>query len=299
MVALNRRWGYQCLVLLNLCKSIEKRLWPYQHQLHPFDLPQPVLRQLDQKSSASSIEALRDMSTADIGQLVHNNRMGVISQLLEKFPVLNVEAEIAPLNREILRIRLRILPDFRWNDRYNGSSESYWILMEDSTTSQIYIHEFFLLTRRKLHHEYQLNFTIPLSDPLPSQIYVRAISDRWMGAETVNPVSFQHLIRPDTERVYTDPLSLQPLPVSALNNHILEEIYQKRFPYFNPMQTQIFHYLYHTSSNVLLGSPTGSGKTVAAELAMWWAFRERPGCKVVYVTEPSSSGPGSLSSKCC
>jgi antiviral helicase SLH1 len=49
------------------------------------------------------------------------------------------------------------------------------------------------------------------------------------------------------------------------------------------MQTQIFHLLYHTSSNVLLGSPTGSGKTVAAELAMWWAFRENPGSKVVYI----------------
>ena len=284
MVALNRRWGYQCLVLLNLCKSIEKRLWPYQHPLHQFDLPQPVLRLLDQKSSTSSIEALRDMSTAEIGQLVHNNRMGsVISQLLENFPLLNIEAEIAPLNREILRIRLRILPDFKWNDRYNGSSESYWILVEDSTTSQIYHHEFFLLTRRKLHHEHQLDFTIPLSDPLTSQIYVRAISDRWMGAETVNPVSFQHLIRPDTESVYTDLLNLQPLPVSALHNHVLEEIHQKRFSYFNPMQTQIFHCLYHTASNVLLGSPTGSGKTVAAELAMWWAFRERPGCKVVYI----------------
>ena len=43
MVALNRRWGYQRLVLLNLYKSIEKRLWPYQHPLHQFDLPQSVL----------------------------------------------------------------------------------------------------------------------------------------------------------------------------------------------------------------------------------------------------------------
>jgi antiviral helicase SLH1 len=49
------------------------------------------------------------------------------------------------------------------------------------------------------------------------------------------------------------------------------------------MQSQIFHCLYHTPANVLLGSPTGSGKTVAAELAMWWAFREKPGSKVVYI----------------
>lgn len=224
------------------------------------------------------------MNSSDVGQLVHNNRMGtVISEIIRNFPTLSIEAEIAPLNRDVLRIRLYITPDFRWNDRHNGTSEPYWIWVENSDTSEIYHHEFFLLTRKKLHSEHELDFTIPLSDPLPSQIYVRAVSDRWLGAETVTPVSFQHLIRPDTESIYTDLLNLQPLPISALKNPLLEEIYGQRFQFFNPMQTQIFHCLYHTSANVLLGSPTGSGKTIAAELAMWWAFREKPGCKVVYI----------------
>ncbi|KAF2177516.1 Sec63-domain-containing protein, partial [Zopfia rhizophila CBS 207.26] len=284
MIALNRRWGYQCLVLLSLCQSIERQIWAYEHPLHQFDLPQPVLRNLDEKSSMSSIEALRDMEPAELGQLVHNNKMGnVISKLLDNFPTLSIDAEIAPLNRDVLRIKLYLTPDFRWNDRHHGTSESYWIWVENSETSEIYHYEFFILSRKKLYDDHELNFAIPLSDPLPSQIYVRAVSDRWLGAETVHPVSFQHLIRPDTESVYTDLLNLQPLPISALRNPLLEELYDKRFHYFNPMQSQIFHCLYHTSANVLLGSPTGSGKTVAAELAMWWAFRSKPGSKVVYI----------------
>lgn len=284
MIALNRRWGHQCLVILSLCKSIEKQIWPFQHPFHQFDLPQPILRNLDQKWNFSSIESLRDMESAEIGQLVHNNRMGnTISKLVDNFPTLTVEAEIAPLNRDVLRIHLYLTADFRWNDRHNGTSESYWIWVENSENSEIYHHEYFILTRKKLYDDHELNFTIPLSDPLPTQIYVRAVSDRWLGAESVTPVSFQHLIRPDTESVYTDLLDLQPLPVAALKNPLLEEIYGQRFPFFNPMQTQIFHTLYHTSANVLLGSPTGSGKTVAAELAMWWAFRENPGSKVVYI----------------
>jgi len=284
MIALNRRWGHQCLVLLSMCKSIEKQIWPFQHPFHQFDLPQPILRNLDERSHISSIESLRDMEPAEIGQLVHNNRMGnTISKLLDSFPTLTVEAEMAPLNRDVLRIHLYLTADFRWNDRHNGTSESYWIWVENSETSEIYHHEYFILTRKKLYDDHEVNFTIPLSDPLPTQIYVRAVSDRWLGAETVTPVSFQHLIRPDTESVYTDLLDLQPLPVSALKNPLLEQIYGQRFPFFNPMQTQIFHTLYHTPANVLLGSPTGSGKTVAAELAMWWAFREKPGSKVVYI----------------
>lgn len=284
MVALNRRWGYQCLVLLSMCKSIEKRVWPYQHPFHQFDLPLPILRNLDEKGSVASVDALVDMEPADIGQLVHNNKMGyTLSKILDNFPTLTVEAEIAPLNRDVLRVRLYITPDFRWNDKHHGKSESYWIWVENSETSEIYHHEYFILSRKKLYDDHELSFTIPLSDPLPSQIYVRAVSDRWLGAETVTPVSFQHLIRPDTESVYTDLLNLQPLPVSSLKNPLLEEIYGERFEFFNPMQTQLFHCMYHTSANVLLGSPTGSGKTVAAELAMWWAFRERPGSKVVYI----------------
>ncbi|KAF2133628.1 Sec63-domain-containing protein [Dothidotthia symphoricarpi CBS 119687] len=282
MIALNRRWGYQCLVLLSLCQSIEHRCWSIEHPLHQFDLPQPVLRQLDQKFP--SVESLRDMDHSEIGDLVHNKKMGgVISKILDNFPTLSIESEIAPLNRDVLRIRLWLTPEFKWNDRHHGTSESFWIWVENSETSEIFHYEFFILSRRKLYDDHELNFTIPLSDPLPTQIYVRAVSDKWLGAETVHPISFQHLIRPDTESVYTDLLNLQPLPLSALKNPLLEEVYAQRFQYFNPMQSQIFHCLYHTPANVLLGSPTGSGKTVAAELAMWWAFREKPGSKVVYI----------------
>jgi activating signal cointegrator complex subunit 3 len=35
--------------------------------------------------------------------------------------------------------------------------------------------------------------------------------------------------------------------------------------------------------NVLLGAPTGSGKTISAELAMMRTFRDEPGGKVVYI----------------
>ncbi|KAE9571004.1 putative helicase mug81 [Colletotrichum fructicola] len=283
MIALNRRWGHQCLVLLTLAKSIEKRIWAFQHPLHQFDFPKSVLNQLDAKDNLS-IEAMRDMEPAEIGSLVHNQSAGKkIAHILNNFSTVSVEAEIAPLNRDVLRIKLFIYPDYKWNDHVHGTSESYYIWVENSETSEIYHHEFFILNRRKIHDDHELNFTIPLSDPLPNQIYVRAVSDRWLGAETVTPVSFQHLIRPDTESVYTDLLNLQPLPISALKNPALEEIYAQRFQFFNPMQTQIFHTLYHTPANVLLGSPTGSGKTVAAELAMWWAFKERPGSKVVYI----------------
>ncbi|KAH7946806.1 hypothetical protein HPB52_004326 [Rhipicephalus sanguineus] len=76
-------------------------------------------------------------------------------------------------------------------------------------------------------------------------------------------------------------LDLQPLPVSALCNTTYELLF--RFSHLNPIQTQIFHTLYHTDHNVLLGAPTGSGKTIAAEIAMFRSFNITPESKVVYV----------------
>ena len=46
---------------------------------------------------------------------------------------------------------------------------------------------------------------------------------------------------------------------------------------------QAFHTLYHTDESVLLGAPTGSGKTISAELAMLRVFRAHPGMKVIYI----------------
>lgn len=123
-----------------------------------------------------------------------------------------------------------------------------------------------------------LVFTIPIFDPLPPQYYVRMISDRWLHAEAVCAISFKHLILPDQHAPHTELLNLQPLPVSCLRDTKLEMLY--KFSHFNPIQTQIFHTLYYSDANVLLGAPTGSGKTIAAEIAIFRVFREHKGAKV-------------------
>ena len=123
-----------------------------------------------------------------------------------------------------------------------------------------------------------LVFTIPIFEPLPSQYYVKVVSDRWIGAEAICAISFKHLILPEHHPPHTELLNLQPIPKSALRCEELENLYN--FTHFNPIQTQIFHTLYYSDNNVLLGAPTGSGKTVAAEIAMFRVFREYPGTKV-------------------
>ena len=151
--------------------------------------------------------------------------------------------------------------------RLHGSSEPFWIWVEDPINNHIYHHELFLIAKKNVmnREKQELVFTIPIFEPLPSQYYVRAISDRWLGSETYCTMSFQHLILPEKHPPHTNLLDLQPLPKSALNNPLYQSLYTK-WDYFNPIQSQIFHTLYHTDKNVLLGAPTGSGMNLKKKL---------------------------------
>ncbi|KAL1916259.1 uncharacterized protein VTP21DRAFT_5876 [Calcarisporiella thermophila] len=283
-IALNRNWGPVTSVLLNMSKSIDKRMWPFEHPLGQFGLPADIIQKLEAHDPPPTIEQMRDMTPAELGQLVRHNRMGpTIAKCVDQFPLLALDAQIAPITRNVLRVQLNVVPDFVWNDRIHGSADPWWIWVEDAENTEIYYSEYLVLNKKHLGETQKLSFTIPVTEPLPPQIFVRATSDRWIGAETIIPISFKHLILPEHHQPHTDLLDLQPLPIAALHDEVLEDIYAKRFKHFNPIQTQIFHTLYHTDLNTLVGAPTGSGKTVAAELAMWWAFRKRPGTKVVYI----------------
>ena len=114
----------------------------------------------------------------------------------------------------------------------------------------MYHSEYFLLHKKHWKESHELVFTIPIFEPLPPQYFIRAHSDRWLGTEIVVPLSFKHLILPERHPPHTELLDLKPLPVTALQNELYQSMY--RFSHFNPIQTQIFHTLYHTEFNVLL-----------------------------------------------
>nr|DBA26537.1 TPA: hypothetical protein GDO54_010781 [Pyxicephalus adspersus] len=283
-VALRKRWPAMTYRLLNLSKVIDKRLWGWASPLRQFSiLPPSVLTKLEEKKL--TIDKLKDMRKDEIGHMLHHVNIGLkVKQCVHQIPAITMEATIQPITRTVLRVKLSINPDFKWNDQVHGTvGEPWWIWVEDPTNDHIYHSEYFLLQKKQVVMKEQqlLVFTIPIFEPLPSQYYIRAVSDRWLGAEAVCIINFQHLILPERHPPHTELLDLQPLPVTALGNRAYEALY--KFTHFNPVQTQIFHTLYHTDSNVLLGAPTGSGKTVAAELAIFRIFNQYPTSKAVYI----------------
>uniref|UniRef100_A0A8C4HEY4 Activating signal cointegrator 1 complex subunit 3 n=1 Tax=Dicentrarchus labrax TaxID=13489 RepID=A0A8C4HEY4_DICLA len=264
-IALRKRWPAMTYRLLTLCKVIDKRLWGFAHPLRQFpNLSHVVLNRLEEKKL--TVDKLKEMRKDEIGHMLHHVNVGLtVKQCVHQIPSITMEASIQPITRTVLRVRLIVTPDFRWNDQVHGSvGEPWWLWVEDPINDHIYHSEYLLLQKKQPQH---IVFTIPIFEPLPSQYYIKAVSDRWLGAEAVCIINFQNLILPERHPPHTELLDLQPLPVTALGNREYECLY--KFTHFNPIQTQIFHTLYHTDTNVLLGAPTGSGKTIAAEMAMF------------------------------
>ena len=271
-------------LFLALSKSIDRRVTSEGGELRQFnELPHDILQKLEQHQA--SADRLLDMGAAEIGALIRNQKFGpVVQRLVRRLPRLSVRHEAQPITRGILRLSLVLTAAFQWDVKYHGQVESFWVWVRDGESDHIYHSEPLLLHRKQSTTEHCLEFTLPIREPLASQYFVHVVSDRWVGCETIVPVSFKHLILPDVHPPHTDLLDMHPVPVTALQNPLFEALYVRRgIRFFNPIQSQTFHLLYHSSKNVLVGAPTGSGKTITAELAILQLLAANPAAKTVYV----------------
>lgn len=255
-ICLKRGWSTLAAHYLTLCKSIDRRVRVDASPLRQFDeLPREVIKRLEE--TAVTTQQLRDMEPREIGQLVHNQKLGgKVLSLAKCLPLLNIDCVVKPITRGIIKVELTITPSFTWIDRYHGYGESFWIWVEDGENEYIYHAEQFTLAKKQYNEIKFMEFTIPVRDPLPPQYYIKSISDSWVGCDSTIAVSFKDLIMPSMMMPHTDLLDLHPVPKSALNYSTFESIY--KFSHFNPIQSQTFHVLYHTDHNVLVGAPTGT-----------------------------------------
>lgn len=283
-IVLNRGWAQLADKSLNLCKMIDKRMWLSMSPLRQFKkIPMEVIKRIEKKEFPW--ERYYDLGATEIGELVHMPKMGkTLYKFVHQLPKMELATHIQPITRSTLSVELVITPDFQWDEKVHGNSEAMWIFVEDVDSEIILHHEYFLLKSKFATDEHTLKFFVPVFEPLPPQYFIRIVSDKWLGSETQLPVSFRHLILPEKNPPPTELLDLQPLPVSALRNPAFESLYKDKFPYFNPIQTQVFNTMYNSDENVLIGAPTGSGKTICAEFAVLRLLQQIPDCRCVYVT---------------
>ena len=323
-IAIKKNWSVLATKILTICKMVERRIWLSQSPLRQFSsIPEVIIRKLE-KNSDIPWERYYDLKPQDLGEMVKIPKMGKsLYKYIHMFPKLILSANIYPITRSLLKVDLSILPDFEMDlSVHDVTGILFWILMVDLDDEKILHYEPFML---KLYNgnnnmtEHHINFTVPLFEPLPPQYFIKVISDRWLHAESILPVSFRHIILPNKFPPPTELLDMRPLPVSTLGKNISEKLYSNytyyystshttnptilkiahslnstatttttkngiHIDYFNAIQTQTFAALYEHDDSVLICAPTGSGKTICAEFAILRMLQLNPeDGKCVYI----------------
>ena len=284
-ICLRKGWASVARLALDLCKMAEKRMWPTMTPLRQFPTcPDDIVKKAERIDVPW--QSYFDLDPPRMGELLGVPKAGrTVCDYVSKFPRLEVQAQVQPVTRSMLRVELAITPNFTWDEAIHGQAESFWILVEDCDGEEILFFDQFLLLKlfaTSDMNEHLVDFTVPIVEPMPPNYFISLISDRWMHSETKVPVSFQKLILPERFPAHTPLLDMQSVPVQALKRKDYVSLYPD-WEYFNKIQTQVFKSLYDSDDSVLIGAPTGSGKTLCAEFAILRLWARADAGKVVYI----------------
>ncbi|CAJ1934944.1 unnamed protein product [Cylindrotheca closterium] len=265
--------------MCRIAKSIDNQFWWFQTPLRYFDreVGDTAIKALESRhhgrtmnyGTLDSTLELLDMTPEEVGQICRSKKAfgQKIQRMIEFIPNPVVSCRVLPVTQHVLRFQVEIVPEFEWHGRWHGGAVSFWFWVEGSENQRIYHQEHVVFTKRTFPEPIKLDIPIPAFQGPGNQYLLRLISETWVGVEITQPISIDEIRMPQQDTVYTDLFDLTPLPTTALQDERYEKLFS-RIETFNPVQTQLFHTLYHTNIPIFLGAPTGSGKTVIAELAL-------------------------------
>lgn len=269
-IALSRNWANNAKLLIDLSKAIEKRMWPYDHPLAQLPtLHKDTLHNLRQWADEVEIAVLRHMDTQELGEMIHmNERHGAaVREAAQSLPMVDLTHSLRPLTHDLLELRVRVEPLFKWNNRVSTSAEPFYIWVQDE--DEVHILQWRSILLRSSTTSIDIEFVLPLGDTPPPFFKLVSASDRWLGSEEEKVISLDGLVMPQPAPESTTILDIPYLHISCLNDTQLEQAYRAYITTLNSIQTQCFWTCYHSQSNVLISAPIAGGKSFLAEMAIW------------------------------
>ena len=105
---------YKCQLFVYI---LERQMWGFESPLrqHP-SVKSEVLTKMESRNF--TIDKLRELDAKEVGHLIHHVRAGSdVKKAAFEVPMIEIEATIQPITRTVLRVKLLVIPKFRWNDR--------------------------------------------------------------------------------------------------------------------------------------------------------------------------------------
>lgn len=242
-------------------------MWGFDHPLSQFDLPANVLHNIQEWADDYEVVDLASMTAADLGNLIHMNERlgGVALKAARQFPHFVIRSHLQPLAHDLLRIRLQIERDFDWSDKVHGRSEPFWLWVEDDQSQNIL--QMASLMVRSTTKIIRKDFIIPLQT-LPPSLNIRLTSDRWLGAEDLTAVDLSHLVMPPPPPPHTPLLDLPLLAIHNLGDDALRSALGSLLNVLGPVETEVFHTLYHSHASTIVCSPLGSRQDLLLDIPL-------------------------------
>ena len=268
-IALSNKWANAGHVLAGLCKVVERRMWPdVDHPLRQCNLQAQLLHNLSRWANDWMVEDLAVMDADELGKLIQmNEKHGLaLKTAAQQFPTVKITYSLRPLGHDILKIPVRVDRLFTWNPKVHGTTESFWLWIEDA--EGLGITQIFNLSFRLATETVEVDFILSLPDgrPPPGMV-IRWISDTWVGAESEAAVSFESLTMPAYAGNHTPRLDgLPSLHPPAIRNRSVQNAFASKVSRFNAIQSQVLWSLLHTKLHSLICAPTGCGKSTMTQI---------------------------------
>ncbi|KAF9055071.1 Sec63-domain-containing protein [Hymenopellis radicata] len=297
-IAISRKWADVTTVLMGMSKAIELRVWPFDQPLKQFSsLKADVIYALEKWADEWTPADLATLDAEELGKLIHLNAIHgkALLAAVKQFPTVRINYVLRPLGSDVLKISVRISKVFTWNIAMHGSSQPFWLWVEDHEGLNIL--QLYHLLFRQSTDSTDVDFVISIPNGIPPpSVTIRFVSDRWMGAEDEVEVPLDSLTMPPSSSSHTPVLDLPFLTSTSLRNPTLEAVFSDRLHNFNAIQTHVFWGLLNTNSHSLLCAPTGSGKTMMVE-ALVWSTALRPQDAFILVVAPQRSAAAEIAAQ--
>jgi pre-mRNA-splicing helicase BRR2 len=284
-ICIRRGWSSVARKCLTWCKCIELRMWPIQTQLRHFkSVGDDVCRRVERRGMTN--EEFGRLSSEEIGEVIRAPKIGrQIRTLLDQIPKFGIVAYVQPITRSTLSMRVEIKPEFEYSNLVHAETEYFWLLVEDVTqqyilySDQVGVKSFQIKKKQVLVY----SFTVAVTEPVPPYYFVRLISDKWMGSETVRPVSFRSLILPEKSIPPTQIEDLEFINIRRCNFVYRDPMLRNGIEYLNSIQTQAHDAVYNGADNLVLCGPMSSGKSLMIDIAIWSMMQKNESHRCVYI----------------
>ena len=280
-LALRKGWAKLSRTLLSICKMVEKKLWLTGTSLRQYPNVPTELINVAEKSLTpwKYYLALTDSSTI-IRSLRAEKFGNLASELVKKFPQVEVNYNLQPITPSLLQVDLDITPHWKWDINLHGFTESFMLFLEDCDGEKLLYVDRFVVHKDYINEHHSLTFTVPIFEIEQPNYFISLISEKWLFCETRVPAILSAITIPQKFPATTPLIDCALVPITELGIKEFASVFQ--FEFFNKFQSQAFDAVYNGEKNLLLACSKGNGKTTTAVLSILRHWKNNGG-RAIYI----------------